>query len=154
MFTCILDEQLWCRTRQALLLTLGMSLVVGQPPIVNVYSEVLGLFGGFLNDGIPRSSIWIGFSTRNHPFWGCLIYETSIWTCLLFMWLCGPEVPLCSTKHRDFFVSLCHSGWGRTHIPTLRWGLLKVMQSYNSWTSCHWCHPPVIPSHKLVYKPI
>ena len=32
------------------------------------------LTGGFLNGGTPKSSILIGFSIINHPFWGTPIY--------------------------------------------------------------------------------
>ena len=31
------------------------------------------------NNGTPKSSILVGFSIINHPFWGTPILETSVW---------------------------------------------------------------------------
>ena len=45
------------------------------------------LWGGSINRGTPKSSILIGFSIINYPFWGILFLEISIYVSIWYLWL-------------------------------------------------------------------
>ena len=83
----------------------------------------LSLMGVSENSGTPKSSILIGFSIINHPFWG-----TSIFGNTFISWLfCGggnfPNHPISLTSiHTSFF----HDRW---RIPSKHWGLPTYQQS-------------------------
>ena len=51
---------------------------------IGVYLFNLFYMGVSKNRGTPKSSILIGFSTINHPFWGTLFLETLIYANTLY----------------------------------------------------------------------
>ena len=94
-------------------------------------SELSGSGGGFLSHrGTPKSSILMGLSIVNHPFWGTPIFG-------------NPQ--LCPKVKRPQTSELCSESWNRScrclEIPGLpcsrsKWNSLKQLPKSNSSFVC------------------
>ena len=79
-------------------------------PFLGPYFSLL-ILGVSKNNGTPKSSILIGFSIINHPFWVHLFLKTSIWDSeswilrVKFPWKIGilPKYHQVTTAHHFFF---------------------------------------------------
>ena len=73
------------------------------------------------NNGTPKSSILIGVSNLNHPFWGIPILETPIWTILHFHW--KPAINPRIHGNCTFYLFLPLPRWRRWLWPTTMGGV-------------------------------
>ena len=79
------------------------------------------------NRGTTKSSILIGFSLINHPFWGTPIFgNTQFCRCMYFVGCIsagqGGQTPVCDKPFMDPTYTLYHVGmyWGISYIPFKR----------------------------------
>ena len=89
-----------------------------QPQVFKNYHQELwkNHMGVSKNRGTPKSSILIGVSIINHPFWGTLIFgNTHMWHPLVASW-----VDSCQALHHD---ELEFGHWNQPEAP--EWNLLE-----------------------------
>ena len=75
------------------------------------------------NSGTPKSSILIGFSIINNPFWGALFLETPISSLSLFVGGCMRWVAISLEKFE-------------TSETALRWALNRSLRQYVGTVPC------------------
>ena len=82
---------------------------VGAIPTILCINPYQSPFGGSINGGTPKSSILIGFSHINHPFWGTHGYP-NLWKSQCFFFSC-PLVMAQSYGKKHFFRGKSTKNW-------------------------------------------
>ena len=96
-----------------------------------------GYVGVSRNRGTPKSSIFIGFSIINHPFWGTTIFgNTHVWLIIRggkFPFSRFPEIPgdtsRSSTIHREILQTFV--------VSSILGRVCSCQPSYHDWLHLH-----------------